>query len=309
MNEVMSQIESFAKNISLTKEIESEQFAASFHNDLLLIDRAANKYPDEVPALKKLLLDMTESEFSSSKIISHGRNKPYGYSGDFQIIDWTYLQTINSATERGQQWDRFYHSQVAPKAVRSRKERFGIALKEVANRFSHRPLRILNVGSGPAREILDGAEEAGLKPSDLYIECVDQDINAIEYAQNLLGGPWSESVHFVKRNALRYRPKAEFHLAWSSGLFDYFNHRLAVRLMTNMFESIIPNGIIQIGNFADTHSTRPWIEWCGDWHLIHRSRSDMEKIAIDALELKKYKIQCSIDKYDAVRFLIITKSS
>jgi hypothetical protein len=236
-----------------------------------------------------------------SEVHRHGRAKPYGYSGDFQMIDWTYIKYLGKSDGRGRLWDAFYHRQVAPQAVCDRKERFGVALAEVAKDRSL-PISVLNIGSGPAREVLDGAAFAKLPPSRLTVVCVDADERALAYARRVLGSAWKNDCTFENKSALRYRPKGTYDLVWSSGLFDYLEERLAVHLLKLMWTAVAPGGRVMVGNFADTHSTRPWIEWCGDWFLIHRTREDMQRLAEQAgLGPPQAKLFHEIDRWNGTR--------
>jgi len=279
-----------------------------FHDRLRRIEEMSNSLSPEIKkTLRTHCLKETESELCQSTMIQHGRSKPFGYSGDFQMIDWTYTKHVESPTRRGEMWDRFYHRQVAPLAVCSRKDRFGEQLKLIAKKAGSR-ITVLNTGSGPGREVLDGAASAGLRPGDLEITCVDADKAAIEYAKRLLGEQWCSSCHFEHKNALRYHPKEQFDLAWSSGLFDYLDERMAAHLLKIMWANVKVGGRLVICNFADTHSTRPWIEWCGDWFLIHRSQYEMQLLAEYAgIVQGEAKISHDVDSLQAVRYLSIEK--
>ena len=50
-------------------------------------------------------------------------NRPHGYSGDFEIIDRIYQHHVSPDPALAN-WDRFFHRQAAPKAVRNRKTYF-----------------------------------------------------------------------------------------------------------------------------------------------------------------------------------------
>jgi len=252
-------------------------------------------------------LEETNLELSRSRIINHGRSKPFGYSGDFQMIDWTYTKMVDSTDPRGEMWDRFYHRQIAPLAVCARKDRFGDVLRSVSLSAKSK-ISVLNVGSGPAREILDGAIAANLNPGDLRVICLDADKVAIEYAKRLLGPSWEAHCHFEHRNALRYRPRDSFDLVWSSGLFDYLDERLAIHLIKLLWGSVKVGGRMVIGNFAETHSTRSWIEWCGDWFLNHRDRDDMQRLTDGAgISDGNANISHAVDEFRAVRYLELVK--
>ena len=301
--------EEFIRFAGSLSESDIDTGRAAFHDQLRKLDDSASLCTQGfVREFRQVFLDRTNALFRESAIISHGRNKPHGYSGDFEIIDLTYLQAEPSHTARGRMWDRFYHRQIAPIAVRARKDLFGMELARLARTIPDRPLAVLNIGSGPAREILDGASGAGLDARDLTVECVETDANAIRYATALLGARWEGSVAFVHRNALRYRPKRKFDLVWSAGLFDYLDDRLAVHLLRNMWAATRTGGRLVIGNFAVGHPTRPWIEWCGDWFLIHRTSKDLFRIAMQAgITGESTHVKTHVDQFEAILYLTADK--
>lgn len=293
--------------IEMMASIECPQshLTTAFHSQLDEIEIASQLCGKEREALRQYCLSATSLELSLSRVHAQGRDKPFGYAGDFQIIDWTYTQ-YNGSLGRGKMWDEFYHLQVAPLAVCDRKNRFGDVLRAVASSTSRRPLHILNVASGPCRELIDGASRAEVSPRDLHVDCVDSDDKAIKYARTLLGDSWSSSVEFHHANALRYRPRRKYDLVWCAGLFDYLEHRLAASLARRLFNAVAPGGQLVIGNFSTDHQTRPWIEWCGNWLLCHRSETDFNQVAEDAGIPKSCRHQ-EVDRWNAIRFLYAAK--
>lgn len=299
---IASAIDELAILMRSMSDPHSKTEADLFHKKIGDIARAADDVPRAREALLTYCFQATAGELDRSHVHHHGRNKPFGYAGDYQIIDWTYQKFDGSPDPRGMFWDHFYHAQVAPMAVRDRKERFGRVLKSMAGKDK---IRVLNVGSGPAREIVDGAKFAGLGPDDIEVLCLEIDPRAVAYARKLLGREWAGSVDFHVGNALRYKPKAHFDLVWSAGLFDYLEDRVAALLLKNLWRSVDAGGRMIVGNFAETHPTRPWIEWCGNWHLIHRNPAGLHAIAgaagvADAM--------VTTDSFQAIHFLEAVKA-
>lgn len=56
--------------------------------------------------------------------------KPHGYAGDYEIIDRIYTHWT-SPNPQLRKWDEYFHKQVAPQAVRNRKDYFLNTLKEL----------------------------------------------------------------------------------------------------------------------------------------------------------------------------------
>ena len=97
-----------------------------------------------------MIRDALGEAMSPETIQGYGFLKPYGYSGDFQMIDKIYQQKVSDRADL-KNWDLFFHAQKAPMAVRNRKQYFIDMLTRLRRRFEDRELQDLNVASGPCR--------------------------------------------------------------------------------------------------------------------------------------------------------------
>lgn len=262
----------------------------------------------ERSSLRGLLLELTREDFACSDMFRRAAEKPLGYAGDFQLIDWIYTEHLTPRSERGQLWDRVSHQQAASIAVRERKERFKAFLAAAAKQAKDEKIRILSVGSGSCREISEGLDALNLFPGDVEVECLDIDPRASVYAKQVLGQDWSARTTFHVGNAMRFRSPSRFDVIWSSGLFDYLSARQASFLASRLLKFLKPSGSLVIGNFSDQHTTRNWLEWCGDWFLVHRSEDEMHAIAQEA-ELGDRAIQVLSDPQGAMRYLVVERLS
>ncbi|HBC55726.1 MAG TPA: class I SAM-dependent methyltransferase [Gammaproteobacteria bacterium] len=200
--------------------------------------------------------------------------KPHGYAGDFEIIDRIYTSWV-SPKQTLVKWDHFFHQQQAPRAVKNRKEYFIKLLSELDSSISE-PLRVLNIGSGPGRDLLDFLDS---RPNFLgQIDCVELDPNAIEYASRLCTDH-TDKIQFVNKNIFRYQPRDKYHLIWSAGLFDYFKDKQFVRLLQRLYPYLLPGGQLVVGNFSDRNPTQGYMELFGHWFLKHRSAEQLFKLA------------------------------
>jgi len=203
-----------------------------------------------------------------------GYLKPYGYPGDHVIIDRIYTYWLSNDPQL-RCWDEFFHAQPAPRAVRNRKDFLVALLRDVATRCS--PVgSVLNVGSGPGRDILEFFE--AIPDAPLQVTCIDNDLRAITYAANLCKS-LTAHVSFRCANALRYRPKESFDLIWSAGLFDYLNDRQFFSVMRRLYAALKPGGELVIGNFGSNNPSRSYMELLGQWFLHHRSVDDLRQLA------------------------------
>jgi len=205
--------------------------------------------------------------------------RPHGYPGDFEIIERIY-KARTSSDPMLLRWDHYFHSSAGSRAVRARKD-YCIELFDRVVRLKASPARILNVASGPCRDVFEflscSRDEPVLSTS---IHCIDRDANAIEYSRKLLA-PFSGQVSFENRNIFRCRLPDTYDLIWSAGLFDYLEDKLFVRLLEKLSRSVAPEGELVIGNFSNRNTSRSYMEFAG-WHLIHRDGDDLLDLAKEA---------------------------
>jgi len=198
--------------------------------------------------------------------------RQYGYSGDFHIIDHIYKRHISENPQR-RLWDLYFHAQAAPVAVRNRKAYFqDLMVRHMASRPDNQRLEVLNVASGPGRDMREFFQEHPDKP--VFIDCVDMDARAIDYARNLCA-PWLDKLAFHHRNVLRFIPTRGYDLVWSAGLFDYLSDKLFVHLLKTLLAVTKPGGEVVVGNFSDFNPSRDFMELLGHWQLNHRSRETL----------------------------------
>lgn len=212
----------------------------------------------------------------SKSIIGHVLNKPYGYAGDFEIIDRLYTNDVSSEYYF---WDKYILNTNAVKAVQNRKTYFK---KLVLNKLQNgKTCSLLNIASGPARDLKEVYELID-QSGQLQTTCIDMDANAIAYAKEVNIG-YTHNIEFVNRNVFRYDAKDKYDLVWSAGLFDYFDDKAFVMMLRRMSEWVNSEGEIVVGNFnEDYNPTRPVMEVLGEWHLNHRSANDLIELAIKA---------------------------
>lgn len=236
------------------------------------IDLICTDYPEQL----KLFRDSNPKVLASAEsVIGHILQKPYGYAGDFHIIDRLY--TFDSSP-KFPKWGKYSLQTHGARAVRNRKEYFKVILDQVTK--LNPKARILNVASGPARDIFEYLNEN--PKSQLQFTCLDIDEKAIAYARKLNIDHLSQ-VQFVHKNILRFDSTDKYDLIWSAGLFDYFKDKTFVFLLKRFHDFLKPNGEIVIGNFNEDHNpSRNYMEVLGDWFLYHRSKSKLLQLGVQS---------------------------
>jgi len=219
-----------------------------------------------------------KKDFLAETLQGHGLRKPYGYPGDFLLLDkiFTNYKTRNS---RYRIWDDYFQKQAAPCAVRNRKEYFKNIM--MAKSRENSDLRMLNVVSGSGRELYELYMNL---PDDKIINtsCVEVDDYAIAYSKGL-NTDYLEHIHYMHSNIFRFENDQKYDVIWSAGLFDYMNDKAFLLLLDKFRNWLAPGGEIVIGNFNEENNpSRDYMEIMGDWHLIHRTENQLKDLAKQA---------------------------
>ncbi|MDQ3272750.1 MAG: class I SAM-dependent methyltransferase, partial [Pseudomonadota bacterium] len=161
--------------------------------------------------------------------------------------------------------------------VRNRKGYFKQLLSQYAGKHAGPgPLRVLNVASGPCRDVAEYFEQS--HSARVHITCLDQDADAIAHARRLCR-PFAASVDFVQGNALKFSSERKYDLIWSAGLFDYFNDEWFVAALKRLARGLTRDGSLVVGNFSPSNPQRAYMEVFCEWELHHRSSEQLLALA------------------------------
>jgi SAM-dependent methyltransferase len=234
--------------------------------------------------------------------------KPHGYAGDYEMIDKVY-QYHMCRDPYLVNWDRYAHAQSTPIAVRNRKEYFKRMLSRLAvDKQGVGPLHVLNVASGPARDVFEFlCEQNGKRVANVTFDCIDLDLDAIGYARELCAD-FQEQLNFINGNALRFRTDTRYHLIWSGGLFDYFRDRTFKCLLKRLLTFLDEDGELVIGNIAEGNPTRDYLEIVTDWFMYYRTAEDLVSLAMEC-GVRREDLRISKEALGAIWFLHIKRGS
>lgn len=218
--------------------------------------------------------------------------KPLGYAGDYQMVNQilgdpregpsTYFELVNFM---------FLQAGVA----QAHRNRVDILLERlqtlaVQARAQGRPLRVLNVGCGPAGELqrllrtdatLDHVEVTLMDFSDETLLYTSQRL--LEVAGQAGHPPLAvtlrhESVHqLLKRSSREQEVPAEqqYDYIYCAGLFDYLADKACARLIAYFDRHLRPGGTVLVTNVHVNNPERFWMEHFMEWYLIYRDEPGM----------------------------------
>ncbi|APW40953.1 SAM-dependent methyltransferase [Rhodoferax koreense] len=230
--------------------------------------------------------------------------KPMGYAGDYEMVNQmlsdpregtsTYFQIVNTL---------FLQAAVA----RAHRNRIDI-LETYLARFprqaddSTEPIRVLNVGCGPAIEV-QRLITTHPTPERLSFTLMDFSEETLAYTQSRIDEAcakrgvrinveWvNESVHnLIKRaasGAARQLDEKQFEFVYCAGLFDYLSDKVCQRLLQYFLARTKAGGTILVTNVHRSNPERNTMEHLLEWHLIYRDENDMRRIAPESATLEK----------------------
>jgi hypothetical protein len=214
---------------------------------------------------------------NENSLIGHGFVKPYGYPGDFKLIDNIYQFCINE-DPKYKNWDLFFQNQPGANAVRNRKDYFIESCKRLVS--EKEDARVLILGSGPASDVHEFLA-GGPGRTKMTFDLIDFDQAAIDFSKKK-NEEFGSQVTYNRINALRFNSYKLYDLIWSAGLFDYFKDKHFTFLLRKYFNCLTDEGEMVISNFSTKNPTKRLMETLSDWYLNLRTESDLYRIASDA---------------------------
>lgn len=232
-----------------------------------------NLVPEEVDNFREII----RPALNANTLIGHGFVKPFGYPGDFNLIDKIYRFDINEDANY-KNWDLFFQNQPGANAVRNRKDFFIEYCKNLAEKKEN--AKVLILGSGPATDVYEFMSSFS-GGNNINIDLIDFDQAAIDFSM-AKNKQFEGQITYNKINALRYNSYKLYDLIWSAGLFDYFKDKHFTFLIRKYINCLAEDGEMVISNFSTRNPTKRLMEVLSDWYLNLRTESDLYRIALDA---------------------------
>jgi SAM-dependent methyltransferase len=297
------------------------QFQNEFNSEVNAIFREIMNFEKEslangnaykIEKLRSIFINKIRELFLKSDYFKWCLSKPYGYSGDFKIIDDMY-QNNPSSNGFNRLFDNYFQVASICAAVRNRKEDFKRLIAKFVNERKEEELRIMNLGCGPCRDVQELFMTRSIMNDRVIFDCYDHDDRAINFAKSLLGD--NPSINFIKENALRLaatknissKIDKKYDLIYVMGVFDYFNHKISVKLVSNLKKLLKEGGVLAVSNVRDRYSNPSihCMEWVGDWILIYRTEEEFNKIFLDA-GFKEANLKIQHEQQGIMQYVIAT---
>lgn len=217
-------------------------------------------------------------------------DKPAGYAGDYLTIEHVYDDLASGAGAVGPLLDRAFLELSAARAVRNRRRLLAAEIHRAVHERLGEVANVTSLACGPAREVFD-VYTSLRDPSALAVTLVDTDADALAYVAGRKHELGLTACFTVARASLlrlvaRGPRRSDFapidlppqDLIYSIGLIDHMDDAFVVRLLDFAHAHLRSGGRVLLGNFHPSNDTHALIDHVLDWHLVHRSEADMNRL-------------------------------
>jgi extracellular factor (EF) 3-hydroxypalmitic acid methyl ester biosynthesis protein len=230
-------------------------------------------------------------------------HKPLGYAGDYQMINMMVSDPFQGDSAYAKVLNSYFLSTPPVVAHRNRVACLSQMLQEEVCRShsAQRPMKVLNLGCGPALEIQEFLANSDLSNranftlldfNDETIEHVStvlQTLRRRHHRSTVIQCQKKSVVQVLKETgkASANAPGGGYEVIYCAGLFDYLTDSVCQRLMATFYSMLAPGGLLVVTNVFAVNPSRQWMDYSVDWHLIYRDRAGMAKVrppqtAVDA---------------------------
>lgn len=230
-------------------------------------------------------------------------SKPLGYAGDYEMVN----MMIRNEREGPNTYAQLLHDYCMRTGVcQAHRNRIRILTERlidvVSKVDSGGQARILNVGCGPAHEVLDFIRREALS-SHCHFELVDFNFQTLQETRKAADTAMGESgntpeidyLHESIHNLLKYAVKPEFSdrvrqydFIYCAGLFDYLSDRVCSRLCSLFLKWVKIGGVVLVTNVHSRNEYRGLMEHILDWYLVYRDERQMESISAPQAQKRIY---------------------
>ena len=225
--------------------------------------------------LPYLLLTGTAERFYS---------KPRGYAGDFFTIELIYENVPRGTGRIGAMLDKCFLESSPSKAVRNRRSLLADEIQLVIKENQGRATSVTSLACGPAQELFDVFDQLE-DTRQLKASCLDIDMQALAFVSEKRDKHRLQNrIRLIEANLVYLalgRHKLDLSdqdLIYSTGLIDYFNDELVVKLLNWIYDQLRPGGKVIVGNIHTPNSWKAIMDYLLDWKLIYRNEEDMDRL-------------------------------
>lgn len=219
--------------------------------------------------------------------------KPLGYPGDYEMMRLIKENAYEGPTLFSQLLNKFALETVLSQANRSRIKFLSNRIAEIVEISGLPKVEILSIACGPALEIERLVQEHKDLSDRISLTLLDQDIEALRYAQeNLyrnrilydskieLSFLYKSIGAFLREITKKKNEIGRYHLIYIFGLFDYFDDKTCKFCLKHTAKLLHKEGTMLLSNYSlDNNYYRTLVEFGADWYMIYRDKQEMFQIS------------------------------
>ena len=222
--------------------------------------------------------------------------KPRGYAGDSEQMRMIYRNEFQGASTFSKLLHKHAVEHAASQSVRNRIRLIAQRLRNFRNccqgSMHESRLRVLSVGCGSAFELMDilkipedcdkyhfvlfDQDEVALSEAADLIRTIENKMSArlkVDYFQG--------SVRFMLFSRQVGQKWGKFQYIYSMGLFDYLTCRVAKAVLDRLYRLLETGGELVVGNYHVSNSSKYYMEYWGDWPILHRTEEEFRALFTD----------------------------
>lgn len=254
----------------------------------------------------------TADYFHQDPFTRWSHEKPRGYSGDAQLLDFIYGHPsvdgyIAQSTPAGLEIYDYTKHASSSVAVRERRDLLTRYVDKTAMRCGEKP-EILAIAAGQLRE---ANQSVALRDGRLRRwVALDQDSQSIGSITRDFAGTAIEAIDGSVRSILsRHHKLGQFDLVYAAGLYDYLIDKVAIKLTERCLEMLKPGGEFLFANFAEDITVDGYMETYMNWALLLRSEDDMWRIIQAAADPDEFNSEVFFGENRNIVYAVIKRRS
>ncbi len=254
-------------------------------------------------------------DFMPGPVMRRCYEKPLGYPGDYQIMNYVYRWEKIGETP----YEKLLH-RIGIETGECVGTRLRMTQKFIDEKVAETPgsqvMNITNLGCGSAYEVSDFLKINTL-PRPVNFTLIDQDHDALSYAYEHAhpqvvrhGGHariqclQASFAQLLKAGSL-FNSLPPQDMIYSLGLYDYLSARRARALTHELYSQLAPGGYMVLANVKVGRETCMWpLEFITDWSLVYRTADEMWDM-VDGLDCER--ISLEEDKTKCVYVMTVRK--
>ena len=321
--ELISETELFKKNLSSIEQLIrnqeiSETEAQSQINKIcnMLISSLREQIIQE-PTIHKAIGTYIFREtfpfFMLSSFFDRAFRRPGECVSDSYITELLSQNEPEGDGHLGIYLDRWVRSLPTCLALKNRGGIITETIKQLAENWSaENPMPVTSIPSGTASEILDLYFQTS--PPNVHLTCIDinhQDLSTAANTSHRLG--FRDHLTFIQDSLFLF---AEGYsqidiplqkMIYGISMANYLRDRELIRILDWIYEHLLPNGTVIIGNFHAANPDRILLEHLLEWHSIYRSAEDLEKLFARS-KFRSLPLAIQSDEYGVELFVVCNKA-